>query len=587
MTDFGLTNDYQVFDGLNQEEVFSPLLWHIFYDPLLCEVKCQGSVCDYRLNSHFVSKSSHTESQAGLFFFFTVGVFVDDTIWIGSSQAATQHILDIASEFFRVNDISINNDKTVAILINCRVSVPSLFISGLPISVARRGESYQYLGIFLSTEGFLKLSLAKAHLDVHFFINLVLKKAVSDKQFLYLVSAVLHFIIGYKMQFSYIPVVSVGAGFLNFYESNNFVFAHNRLSQVNIDNLSVYTDSFLRNLGTVDCRTGAAVFFEDIDLGVGVGVQGLVSSTLAELQAIALALECVFAAHFVNLFLNSQAILDAFKGHSGVSGNNRADSITNAAFLSGWYLPSCMDGHFLLADGGVVFDVYYVVCHVHWEIGSGSGFLANLHSDVDWLSSFRAYTLHCRLPVAVWRHIYNKCYPSVLCLYCGKVEVSDHVFSCVIDDLACHQVLESCMSFWKLLSGLSLFSSVVLQFMSTCAPDLLVFSALYKGFEAVTVFHDPKIAGVKITDFVCFIYSAFRNNIWLVCAKHCAFMEKNGLISADGSFIIPVSGLVSRFSAGVVKLLGITEAFGILFGFCKFCLFFSGIDDLVSVNIIV
>ncbi|KAG9300035.1 hypothetical protein G9A89_018312 [Geosiphon pyriformis] len=176
--------------------------------------------------------------------------------------------------------------------------------------------------------------------------------------------------------------------------------------------------------------------------------------------------------------------------------------------------------------------------------------------------------------------IYDKCYPSVLCLYCGKVEVSDHVFSCVVDNLAHHQ--------------LSLPSLVVLQLMSICVPDLLVFLALYKSFvfngwlqEAVTVFHDLKIAGVKITDFVHSICSAFRNNIWLVCAKHCAFMEKNGLISVDRSFVIPVSGLVSRFLAGVVKLLGITEAFGILFGFCKSCSFFSGIGDLVSVNIVV
>ncbi|KAG9294989.1 hypothetical protein G9A89_017783 [Geosiphon pyriformis] len=735
MTDFGLTNGYQVFDGLDQGEVFSPLLWCIFYDLLLCEVKCQGNVCGYRLNSHFVSRSGLTESQAGLSFFFATGAFVNDTIWVGGSQAATQHILNIASEFFRVNDISINNDKTVAILINCRINVPSLFISGLPISVVYRGESYQYFGIFLLTEGLSKSSLAKAHSDICFFINLVLRKVVSDKQFLYLVSAVFHLIIdalicrglklkagllldfpsdtihypffyglklflqcqfeskvallisfansggilgrlfGYKSHdlqilcwrpihplissacicisvsnnflagmvhilldcnlslggsltsafwfhdgvpmsvvlgeslfFKFLPslwhfgivfvdqlhnqhgvwkrldprgpvpdwfrpsvvflaashsssTASVGAGLLNFYESNDFV---------NVDSLSVYTDGSLRNLGTVDCRAEIAVFFEDIDLGVGVGVQGLVSSTLAELQAIALALECISAACSVNLFLDSQAALDICKselslvcpdfrnqywvkcqhirnGHSGISENDHADT----ASLSGWYLPPCVDGHFLLADGGVVSG------NSRHFIGFGSGFLAgSLCSDVDWLSSSRVWhpdlhmatgftsrftadthtylikTLHYRLPVAV--------------------EVSDHVFSCVI-------------AFWALSS---LFGCVAID-------------------KAVTVFHDPKIAGVKITDFVYSICSAFKNNIWLVRTKHHAFMEKNGLIPVDGSFVIPVSGLVSRLSAGVVKLLGITEAFGILFGFHKSCSFFSGIGDLVSVNIVV
>ncbi|KAG9307291.1 hypothetical protein G9A89_017119 [Geosiphon pyriformis] len=353
---------------------------------------------------------------------------------------------------------------------------------------------------------------------------------------------------------------SVGAGPLNFCEFNDFVTAHGCLSQVDINSLSVYMDDSLKNLGTVDCRAEAAVFFKDIDLG-----------------------------------------------------NDCADNITDATSLSGWYFPSCMDGHFLLADSGVV-----SVCHAHWEVDSGSGFLANsLCSDVDWLSSSRVWhpdlnmatgftsrltadthtyfmkALHHQFPVAVRKCIYNKCYPSVICLYCGEVEISDHVFSCAIDDSACHQVLESYMSYWRLLSGLFLSSSIVLQLMLTCASDLLVSSALYKGFvfngwlqEAVTVFHDPKIADVKITDFMCSLCSAFRNDIWLVHTKYCAFMKKNGLIPADGSIPIPIFGSVSRLSPSVIKLLGVTEAFDILFGFHKSCLFFSGIGNMVSVNIV-
>ncbi|KAG9304326.1 hypothetical protein G9A89_019888 [Geosiphon pyriformis] len=190
--------------------------------------------------------------------------------------------------------------------------------------------------------------------------------------------------------------------------------------------------------------------------------------------------------------------------------------------------------------------------------------------------------LYCRLPVAVRKHVYNKCYSSVLCLYCGKVEVSDHVFSCVIDDAAHRRVLESCMSSWKVLSGLSLSASCILQLLSACALDFLVFSTLFKGFvfkewlqEAVFVFYVPKVAGVKIADFVHSICVAFRNDIWLVCAKHHAYMERNGLIPMDGSVSISISGLTSRFSDGVVKLLGIAEAFGICFGFCKSCSFFQ------------
>ncbi|KAG9302710.1 hypothetical protein G9A89_005184 [Geosiphon pyriformis] len=206
MTDFGLTNRYHVHNRLDQEKIFSPLLWCIFYDSLLCEVKRQKSICGYRLISHFISKTGQVESQAGLTSFLATGAFVDDTIWISSSQAAIQHIFNVASEFFHLNNISINNDKTVAILINCRVTVPYLTISGMPISIAKRDESHCYLSIFLSSDGLSKPSLVKAHSNVWFFVNLILKKVISDKQFAYLVSSVLFSIVSYRTQFSFIPL---------------------------------------------------------------------------------------------------------------------------------------------------------------------------------------------------------------------------------------------------------------------------------------------------------------------------------------------------------------------------------------------
>ncbi|KAG9288120.1 hypothetical protein G9A89_017715 [Geosiphon pyriformis] len=159
---FGGIHNGQMHNILDQGEMFSPLLWRIFYDPLLCEVKRQESVYGYRLDSRFVTRTGCFESRAGLTFFFTAGAFVDNTIWVGSSQATMQHILNIASKFFQINDISINNDKTVAILINCRVSNPCLLINGLLISIAKKRKSYQYLEIFLSTESCLKPSLARA-----------------------------------------------------------------------------------------------------------------------------------------------------------------------------------------------------------------------------------------------------------------------------------------------------------------------------------------------------------------------------------------------------------------------------------------
>ncbi|KAG9288228.1 hypothetical protein G9A89_021259 [Geosiphon pyriformis] len=616
MTNFGLTDGYHVHDGLDQKEVFLSLLWCIFYDPLLCKVKRQESVCGYRLNFHFVAKTGHVESQA-----------------VGSSQTATQHILDVASEFFRINDISINNDKTVAIPINSRASALSLFISESPISIAKPGKSHCYLGIFVFSEGLLKPSLAKAYLD--WWKRLDPHGPTSE-----------WFMLSVKfLSNTFSPCAPSPAladiGLQSILTSLGFVLVHNRLSQVLPSSISVYTDGSLTNLGTKNCMAGAGVFFSDIDLGLGIGVLGLLFSTLAEMQTIVLALECVPCSSCVYLFSDSQAALNAckleldivhpdfrnLKGHSGIIGNECADAIAGASSHSGWFFPSQLHAHFLLADSGAVSgnsryfvrDIFCSVSRVHWETGSGSKFLpASLFADVDWscsslvwhpdshmaaghtskptadAHSFLMKALHHQLPVVVRKHLYNRRYSSVLCLYCGEVETSDHVFSCKADVSICLQILDTCSKSWMVLSGLSLSSFCMLQLLSSYAFDVSVFMALSKGFvfiewlhEAVSVFKCYKAASLKIVEFVHSLSFAFRNNIWLVRVKHRAFMEKNNLIPLDGSVSISVPGSVSRFSAGVVRLLGMAKALGVRFGFRKQCSFFSGISDSVLVHITV
>ncbi|KAG9284411.1 hypothetical protein G9A89_023668 [Geosiphon pyriformis] len=738
-----------VHDNLDQRKIFSPLLWHIFYDSLLCKIKRQESVCRYRLNSYF---------------------------------SATQHILDVAGEFFQINNISINNNKTVVIPINSRVDNPSLYINSSPISIAKKSEPYQYLGVFLLTEGFSKPSLAKANLDIHFFTNLILWKVVSDKQLLYLVLVVFHPIVSYRMQFSFVPdafihkdlklksglpldfpsdtihnlffyglkpffqvqseskvaslvsfansdsvnsvhllsspicihvsasnnflagmirvlldynlflnfnvccsgqhsiafvnqlcdhysavfnwytfkcwkkldfygsvpewfklsvaflnsvsffstLLSVlhGVGLLNILESSNFVSVCDHLSQTGTSSLLVYMNGSLSNLGTASCRAGVAAYFEDIGLGLGVSMSGLMSSTLAELQAIALALEYVPSLSSIQLFSDNQSVLDAcklelglacsdfcnqcwvehchivnviygknlriswhkIKDYSGISENECTDTLAGAASLSDWYLPPCLDEHFLIANGGIVSgnfrhfvcDIYCSVCHTCWEISSGSKFLAGSlllevdwccsllvwHSDLNMTTSFTSKfsadactyfikALHHWLLVAVQKCLYNRLYFSVLCLYCDELEVLDHVFSCKIDESAWHHLLES-------------------HLLSSYISDFSVFMALYKGFvfddwfcKVVSIFHNPKVASLEIVKFVCSLGLVFRTGVWSICAKHRAYMEKNGLIPIDGLAVISVPGLASRFSTGVVKLLGIADAVGVHFGFYK------------------
>ncbi|KAG9304382.1 hypothetical protein G9A89_019944 [Geosiphon pyriformis] len=686
ITNFGLTDGYCVHDGLDQREVFSLLLWHIFYDPLLCEVKRQESVCGYRLNSHFVAKTGHVKSQAGSTSFFAVGAFMDDTIWIGSNQVATQYILNIASEFFQINDISINNDKTVAISINCRVVNPSLLISGAPILVAKKGEPYHYLGIFLSTESLSQPSLAKAHSDqiqaecksasvvsfansggilgclflhrsyelqvlswhpIHPLVFLAYLKISLTNNFL---AGVIHIFRDCSLSLSdagpsafwfhdgtpmFLVLASSvqnpllgNADVSSILNSIEFGLVHDHLSGLSAGCISVYTDGSLSGLGSVNIRSGAAVFFDDINIGMGVKVSDLMSFTLAELQAIALTLKCVPVFSSVSLFSDSQAALDAYRfelNHSGNFGNDHANELAGHATSSNLILSSWLNERYILAGDNIVsgnsrhfiHDIFHSIHCLCWKYGSGTNVVTqDLLADINWWRSasvwhpnshmaagptskctagIRTYfmkALHRRLPITVCKHLYDRGYPSVICLFCGCVEVSDHVFFCDADTATHVHLLEDYAMIWENISGLCHSTFSVLQFLSSCVLNTLFYIALCKGFvfkrwfhEAVFMFGDSKSAEVKVVNFVCALCFAFRDEIWSVYAKHRAFIEKHNLIPRNSSLFNSKSGLSFVYSAGVIRLLGIDVALGVSFGFRRFSLFISNAFDVVSVSI--
>ncbi|KAG9289860.1 hypothetical protein G9A89_015440 [Geosiphon pyriformis] len=626
MTDFGLSGGYKVYDGLDQDEVFLLLLWRIFYDLFLCEVKRHEQLCGYWIDTKFVSKSGRIESGGGLTSYFLAGAFVNDTIWVGNCQASTQYALNITSEFFVINDISINSEKTVAIPINQGVKVASLNICGQPISIAKKGEAHWYLGIFLSTERLSKPSVAKAHVDVRFFVNVVLRKDITDKQFSYLVSAVLQPIVAYRIQFSFVsfnvcrkwdvlvrkdlrskaclphdfpdaalhhsslyglkpfeqvqsegkiaalmvfsnaygilghlfrhrfldlqilswapldllqflvrlrvsPVNNFLAGIVKIFLDNELALVNNlptvfrspgqfllssvlgkslyfdlvksfkrfgvtfgdqffdkkgvlldwktfhrwkrldpcgpvshwfmvsseflkgqgysfsgsigyaeklglnilgseefsvvkdRMHDVWSGFFEVFTDGSLKNAGSAEVACGAVAYFPVLNKSIGVAVRGLLSSTLAELQAVALALECVPSSSTVVLRLNSQAAIDAcvsemslvapdfhnqcwlerrhifnlvrdkdlsmswvkVKGHSGIPDNVKADLAAEAASGSPFSLCADVHEHFLVAEGIAVSgnarhfvrNIFQSICCARWEAGPGCDVVPN------------------------------------------------------------------------------------------------------------------------------------------------------------------------------------------------------------------
>ncbi|KAG9285357.1 hypothetical protein G9A89_010832 [Geosiphon pyriformis] len=359
-----------VHDSLDQKEIFLPFFWHIFYDPLLYEVKRQTNVYGYKLNSHFIAKTDHSESQTGLTSFFAAGVFVDNTIWIGNSQITTQHILNIVSKFFWLNDISINNKKTVAIPINCRV-----------YEIAFAKQLCNCAGAVFNWKTFKWWKRLNLHGPIPNWFGLSV---------CFLNSA------------SFFPICSlflVDINLLDILESHEFGIICDCLLGVNAGCLSVYTDGSLNSLEILDMKAGTAVFFENINLGLDVKVSGLVFSIMTELQVVALALECIF---FSNLSALDACKLELgllcldfqnwcwIKNYLSVLGNKCVDTFTKTACFSNQYFFYYIAKCYIRAGGGIFFaNSRYFVHNIFQSVGSSSQIVVDfLHANIDWFRSF-------------------------------------------------------------------------------------------------------------------------------------------------------------------------------------------------------
>jgi hypothetical protein len=205
-TEVGMTNPYDVLVGIDQGEVISPLLWCIYYDPLLREVESRK--LGYHI-THKYQKNLYDPTLTTSTIHNSASAYMDDTTWITPSQQNLEQILEIADDFYNLNNIKVNKTKSELI-----VNIPDEVIpdeitlnfgaESIIINPAKRNQSVRSLGVWVNFDNNRTFIRKQALDEVTSMCNVLRRKKLTNKQLLYLYNMVVIPRIEYRTQLCYL-----------------------------------------------------------------------------------------------------------------------------------------------------------------------------------------------------------------------------------------------------------------------------------------------------------------------------------------------------------------------------------------------
>jgi hypothetical protein len=174
ITKEGLSKGIQAQDGIDQGEVISPLMWKIFYDPLLCRI--QKSCTGYSLKTSIGNRNLERPKNINI----PCLAYADDTTWIAKSLEEMQEIIDKAQEFYELNDIEINPRKSELLVLNSRQSKSQnrvfMGLKKVEVKAKEEKELARFLGVWISAKDQEKSTKNRIKRDIYNFTSLVNNK---------------------------------------------------------------------------------------------------------------------------------------------------------------------------------------------------------------------------------------------------------------------------------------------------------------------------------------------------------------------------------------------------------------------------
>ena len=130
---------FSVKNGIDQGETITPLLWRIYYDPLITQIA--KTYKGYNLEVSWTTDLK-TKKTNQLQTSTSVLAFMDDTLWIASSKNELEQILELASSFFKMANLKINPLKSI---LSTNSKNPSS-INFIQQTISPKNTSFKFLG---------------------------------------------------------------------------------------------------------------------------------------------------------------------------------------------------------------------------------------------------------------------------------------------------------------------------------------------------------------------------------------------------------------------------------------------------------
>ncbi|KAG9303064.1 hypothetical protein G9A89_000096 [Geosiphon pyriformis] len=341
--------------------------------------------------------------------------------------------------------------------------------------------------------------------------------------------------------------------------SCDFGYVGKCLLNSRLGSITIYTDSFIKNLGLLVAHSSATTYFLNVNTSVGVKIDGLLSSILVKLQAITLVLDqalldlCKSAGSMVGsdfcnkCWIKKEHICcviskkdlsitwNKIKDYSGIVGNKRANFYANAAVVSEFFLSLVVFYHFFNVEGKSARCVSSIISVSLSDCFNKAKTFCVWHSDNRIRSGYTS-----PMSIIFWSYFMKAFYHY---LPCGLVEDSDYVFFCICD-----------------LLGTSADGNMITNLLNKTAFSIDLFTVLAKSFVLKSWVVDTLGhlgvdfgRGALVVNFIYCFAESYRSAIWLSMAKLRSYYKKYNLLSCDGSSIFSVSDLSLLWSVGMIQ----------------------------------